>query len=68
MNCPRCYGLMLQDSDGEPRCINCGRTLRPLIPGATLPRNRPPTGHQGIDFNRHKPIATREPQKRRTDA
>ena len=63
MNCQRCPGLMLQDADGEPRCINCGRTLRPLIPGATLPPKGPPTGHTGIDFNPSKPIATREPKR-----
>ena len=65
MNCARCHGLLSYDAEAQASvCIN-GHYDYPLIPGATLPRNRPPTGHQGIYFNRSKPIATRGPQKRR---
>jgi len=40
-------------------CVVCGRYDYPLIAGAALPPQRPPSGHAGIDFNRAKPIGAR---------
>lgn len=58
--CGRCWGMMTWDGDlGANKCVACGRASYPLIPGASVPRQKPPTGHQGIDFNRGKPIGTR---------
>ena len=61
--CPRCRGLMRWDGDLQAnKCVACCRTDTPLIDGATLPPQRPPSGHAGIDWNwKARPIAYHPP-------
>jgi len=54
--CVNCGSLMLWDSAAQANCCINGHFDYPLIPGATVPRQRPPTGHTGVDLNRAKAI------------
>lgn len=40
--CPRCFGLLLYDSDLLGMvCLNCGRCYYTFIPDASLPTRKP---------------------------